>query len=80
MSRTSRRAEPSKRPRARAAVLLGSVGVAARDGFAFLAIYLGPILVFLLAPGFIARLVRHAKAEKITTVGDATKYIEEHKG
>ena len=49
---------------------LGSVGVAARDGFAFLAIYLGPILVFLLAPGFIERIVRHAKAEKITTVAD----------
>ncbi|MAU97890.1 MAG: hybrid sensor histidine kinase/response regulator [Fulvimarina sp.] len=49
---------------------LGSVGVAAREGFAFLAIYLGPILVFLLAPGFIERIVRHAKAEKITTVAD----------
>ncbi|MBO0905608.1 hybrid sensor histidine kinase/response regulator [Jiella sonneratiae] len=49
---------------------LGSVGAAARDGFAFLAIYLGPILVFLFAPGFIERIVRHAKAEKITTVAD----------
>ncbi|WP_083590715.1 NahK/ErcS family hybrid sensor histidine kinase/response regulator [Aurantimonas sp. 22II-16-19i] len=49
---------------------LGSVGVAAREGFAFLAIYLGPILVFLLAPSFIERIVRHAKAEKITTVAD----------
>jgi len=49
---------------------LGSVGVAARDGFSFLAIYLGPILVFLLAPSFIERIVRHAKAERITTVAD----------
>ncbi|MBP0617451.1 hybrid sensor histidine kinase/response regulator [Jiella mangrovi] len=49
---------------------LGSVGVAAHQGFAFLAIYLGPILVFLFAPGFIERIVRHAKAEKITTVAD----------
>jgi Na+/proline symporter/signal transduction histidine kinase/ActR/RegA family two-component response regulator len=48
----------------------GSVGVAARDGPSFLAIYLGPILVFLLAPRFIERLVRHAKAERITTVAD----------
>ncbi|MBB4003899.1 ATP-binding protein [Aurantimonas endophytica] len=48
----------------------GSVGVAARDGFSFLAIYIGPILVFLLAPRFIERLVRHAKAERITTVAD----------
>ncbi|TFF27751.1 response regulator [Jiella endophytica] len=49
---------------------LGSVGVAARDGFAFLAIYLGPIVVFLFAPALIERIVRHAKAEKITTVAD----------
>ena len=48
----------------------GSVGVAARDGFSFLAIYLGPILVFVFAPGFLERLVRHAKAERITTVAD----------
>ncbi|HEY9057024.1 MAG TPA: PAS domain-containing hybrid sensor histidine kinase/response regulator [Aurantimonas sp.] len=48
----------------------GSVGVAARDGLSFLAIYLGPILVFLLAPAFIERLIRHAKAERITTVAD----------
>ncbi|MDX1730920.1 MAG: hypothetical protein R3184_07270, partial [Aurantimonas coralicida] len=40
----------------------GSVGVAARDGLSFLAIYLGPILVFVFAPGFIERLIRHAKA------------------
>ncbi|MBO0664534.1 hybrid sensor histidine kinase/response regulator [Jiella sp. MQZ9-1] len=49
---------------------LGSVGVAAREGFAFLAIYLGPIVVFMLAPSLIERIVRHAKAEKITTVAD----------
>ncbi|MCB8839293.1 PAS domain-containing hybrid sensor histidine kinase/response regulator [Aurantimonas sp. VKM B-3413] len=49
---------------------LGSVGVAAREGFSFLAIYLGPILVFLFAPRLIARIVRHAKAERITTVAD----------
>ena len=48
----------------------GSVGVAARDGFAFLAIYVGPILVFMLAPRFLERLVRHAKAERLTTVAD----------
>ncbi|MCW7543030.1 hybrid sensor histidine kinase/response regulator [Aurantimonas litoralis] len=48
----------------------GSVGVAARDGLSFLAIYLGPILVFVFAPGFIERLIRHAKAERITTVAD----------
>ncbi|RYE74440.1 MAG: hybrid sensor histidine kinase/response regulator, partial [Hyphomicrobiales bacterium] len=36
---------------------LGSVGVAARDGFDFLAIYIGPILVFLLAPRLMQRVV-----------------------
>ncbi|WP_102959815.1 PAS domain-containing hybrid sensor histidine kinase/response regulator [Mangrovicella endophytica] len=49
---------------------LGSVGGAARDGFSFLAIYIGPIAVFLLAPQLIGRIIRLAKTEKITTIAD----------
>ncbi|GGD11231.1 hybrid sensor histidine kinase/response regulator [Aureimonas glaciei] len=49
---------------------LGSVGVAARDGFSFLAIYIGPIIVFLFMPRLVERVIRLAKAEKITTIAD----------
>ncbi|MCQ8783286.1 hybrid sensor histidine kinase/response regulator [Mangrovibrevibacter kandeliae] len=48
----------------------GSVGVAAQSGLGFLAIYLGPILVFLFAGRLIERIIRLAKAERITTVAD----------
>ncbi|KQT54498.1 histidine kinase [Aureimonas sp. Leaf454] len=48
----------------------GSVGVAARDGFAFLAIYCGPIVVFVVATPLLERIIALAKAEKITTIAD----------
>ncbi|KQT85775.1 hybrid sensor histidine kinase/response regulator [Aurantimonas sp. Leaf443] len=48
----------------------GSVGVAARDGLTFLAIYLGPICVFVFAPGLVERVIRLAKAERITSIAD----------
>jgi len=48
----------------------GSVGLAAADGFEFLTIYVGPILVFALGYPVLARIVRLAKAEKITSIAD----------
>ncbi|MBC8130185.1 MAG: PAS-domain containing protein, partial [Rhizobiaceae bacterium] len=48
----------------------GSVGVAATDGFSFLAIYIGPILVFVFGHRVVDRIIRLAKAEKITTIAD----------
>jgi Na+/proline symporter/signal transduction histidine kinase len=48
----------------------GSVGFAGRSGFDFLAIYIGPILVIGFGHGFIARIVRIAKAQNITSIAD----------
>lgn len=48
----------------------GSVGFAGRAGFDFLAIYLGPILVVGFAHRFVARIVRIAKAQNITSIAD----------
>jgi Na+/proline symporter/signal transduction histidine kinase len=48
----------------------GSVGFAGRSGFDFLAIYLGPILVIGFAHHFIARILRIAKAQNITSIAD----------
>ncbi len=48
----------------------GSVGFAGRSGFDFLAIYLGPILVIGFGHQFIARIVRIAKSQNITSVAD----------
>jgi Na+/proline symporter/CheY-like chemotaxis protein len=48
----------------------GSVGFAGRSGFDFLAIYLGPVLVIGFGHRFIARIVRIAKAQNITSVAD----------
>ena len=54
----------------------GAVGTAARDGISFLAIYIGPMLVFLFAPAFIEKLVQLSKTERITTIADfiASRY------
>jgi Na+/proline symporter/CheY-like chemotaxis protein len=49
----------------------GSVGVAARTGFDFLAIYIGPILMVGLAYPLIIRVVRLAKGQNITSVADS---------
>jgi Na+/proline symporter/signal transduction histidine kinase len=48
----------------------GSVGLASRNGFDFLAIYVGPMLLFSLFWPFILRIVRIAKAQNITSIAD----------
>ena len=48
----------------------GSVGVAARSGFLFLAIFLGPTLVWLLGWTLIRRLARFRAAHGVTNLGD----------
>ncbi len=48
----------------------GSVGFANRAGLDFLGIYLGPILVIGLGHRLVARVVRLAKAQNITSVAD----------
>src|ERR1700734_168090 len=48
----------------------GSVGVAARTGLDFLAIYIGPVLMIGLAYPLIIRIVRLAKGQNITSIAD----------
>lgn len=48
----------------------GAVGNAAHAGWAYLPIYLGPILVYLLGLPVLHRLVAAAKARKITSIAD----------
>jgi len=48
----------------------GSVGLASRTGFDFLAIYVGPVLVIGLCSPLIMRIVRLAKAQNITSIAD----------
>jgi len=48
----------------------GAVGTAVRDGWAYLPIYLGPALVFLVGTPFLRRLVAVARAHSITSIGD----------
>src|SRR5579864_3713977 len=48
----------------------GSVGVAARTGFDFLSIYIGPVLMVGLGYPLIIRIVRLAKAQNITSIAD----------
>ncbi|WP_442579193.1 NahK/ErcS family hybrid sensor histidine kinase/response regulator [Mesorhizobium sp. ASY16-5R] len=48
----------------------GSVGLATERGLEFLAIYIGPVLVFLFGYPLLSRIVRLAKAEKITSIAD----------
>ncbi|MDN2565875.1 hybrid sensor histidine kinase/response regulator [Aquibium sp. A9E412] len=48
----------------------GSVGLASERGFEFLAIYIGPVLVFVFARPMLRRIVRLAKSEKITSIAD----------
>lgn len=78
-----RRAAESRGPKSRPGVyalslavyctswtFFGSVGVAATDGFSFLAIYIGPIIVFVFGHRLVARIILLAKAEKITSIAD----------
>src|SRR5207244_334559 len=48
----------------------GSVGLASRTGYDFLAIYVGPMLMIGLATPLILRVVRLAKAQNITSIAD----------
>jgi Na+/proline symporter/CheY-like chemotaxis protein len=48
----------------------GSVGVAARTGFDFLAIYIGPVLMIGLAYPVLIRIVRLTKGQNITSIAD----------
>ncbi len=48
----------------------GSVGLASERGIEYLAIYIGPALVFLFGFPLLRRIIRLAKTEKITSVAD----------
>src|SRR6266576_1608276 len=48
----------------------GSVGLATRNGFDFLAIYIGPILMIGLAFPVIIRITRLSKAQNIVSIAD----------
>jgi PAS domain S-box-containing protein len=48
----------------------GAVGTAVSGGWAYLPIYLGPILLFLLFPGILRRLIQIAREQSITSIAD----------
>src|SRR3954447_19962858 len=48
----------------------GSVGLASRSGLDFITIYIGPVLVIGLGHSLVARVVRIAKAQNITSIAD----------
>lgn len=48
----------------------GAVGTAAREGYAYLPIYLGPILLMLLFAGFYERLARLARHHGLASIAD----------
>lgn len=48
----------------------GAVGSAARDGWEFFAIYLGPIIVFIFGYRFIQRIIILSKQQNITSISD----------
>jgi len=48
----------------------GSVGAASHNGYEFLAIYIGPVLMVGMLTPLIARVVRLAKAQNITSIAD----------
>ncbi len=48
----------------------GGVGSAVSNGWTYLSIYLGPILLFLLAPGFLDRVVHMSRAARSTSIAD----------
>ena len=50
--------------------LFGAVGVAAEGGLDYLAIYVGPILIFGLGWPLIARMIRIARAENVVSISD----------
>src|SRR5947199_5931932 len=54
----------------------GSVGLASRNGFEFLTIYIGPAVMIGLCAPLVARIVRLAKRQNITSIADfiASRY------
>lgn len=48
----------------------GGVGLAATQGWEFIGIYIGPVLMFTLGMPLITRIVTLAKAERITSIAD----------
>lgn len=48
----------------------GSVGFASRQGLDFLAVYLGPLLLYAFGAGFLRRIVSLAKAQNTTSIAD----------
>jgi Na+/proline symporter/signal transduction histidine kinase len=48
----------------------GSVGLATRDGFDFLAIYVGPVLIIGLAFPLVIRITKLSKAQNIVSIAD----------
>ncbi|MCB1513025.1 MAG: hybrid sensor histidine kinase/response regulator, partial [Hyphomicrobiaceae bacterium] len=48
----------------------GSVGLASERNWEFLAIYFGPVLVFVFGFPVIRKIIRLAKSEKITSIAD----------
>src|SRR6185312_10254887 len=48
----------------------GSVGLAARTGYDFLPIYIGPILLFAVGWPLLTRIIRISKAHNITSIAD----------
>ncbi|WP_213979049.1 PAS-domain containing protein [Sphingomonas sp. dw_22] len=48
----------------------GAVGTAVTDGWGYLPIYFGPILLFALAPAFLQRLVAAVRADGATSISD----------
>ncbi|TVQ33595.1 MAG: response regulator [Wenzhouxiangella sp.] len=48
----------------------GAVGQAATNGWDFLPVYLGPLLMFAVLGGFIVRIVRISKEQNITSISD----------
>ena len=53
----------------------GSVGQASSTGLGFLAIYLGPTLIFLLGPSLLRRLVSFCRAEGVTGLPDLLEVL-----
>src|SRR6185437_9469131 len=48
----------------------GAVGSAARDGWSYLPIYIGPILVYLCAGPFLEQLVKAGRAHNVGSIAD----------
>ena len=48
----------------------GAVGTAVRDGWTYVPIYLGPVIVFLFATPFLERLITLVRAHNITSIAD----------